>query len=129
MVFHAAHMYAVMVAHNSRKHSGIITGPDEMQALVWQGHRVAQLHHKGLEKRYKSIWHNASSSNPHISRTNAGTLHSPPPRQLFQSHMRTSIRPGSASGNINFTSADHIDSCPRWLGIPTTIDPDSDLDA
>ena len=71
-VFHAAHMYAVMVAHNSRKHSGIIIGPDEMQALVWQGHRVAQLHHKGLEKRYKSIWHNATSSSPHISRTNAG---------------------------------------------------------
>ena len=118
-VFHAVHMYAVMSAFNSRKHAGIASGTGAIEALIWNGHSTAQLYHRGLEKRYKSI----------ISRTNAGTLHSPPPRQLFQSHMRTPIGPRSASGPINFTSADDIDSCPRWLGIPTTIDPDSDLDA
>ena len=55
-VLHAVHMYAVYSAYNSRKKSGIITGPDAMSAIIWQGHRTAQLHHKGLEKRYKDLW-------------------------------------------------------------------------
>ena len=55
-VFHAVHMYAVMSAFNSRKHAGIASGTDAIEALIWNGHRTAQLYHRGLEKRYKSIW-------------------------------------------------------------------------
>ena len=67
----------------------------------------------------------------HDSRSNVGALRSHPriQRQMYHSSMRTPIGPRPPSGPITFTSADHIDSCPSWLGIPTAIDPDSDLDA
>ena len=59
-VFHAVHMFAVMSAYNSRKHAQIITDEDAVFNLIWEGHRTAQFYHKGLEKRYKGIWHNSN---------------------------------------------------------------------
>ena len=55
-IFHAVHMYAVMSAYNSRKHSHMISDENAIEALIWEGHRTAQLYHKGLAKRYQDIW-------------------------------------------------------------------------
>jgi hypothetical protein len=69
------------------------------------------------------------SSTSHIPRSNVGALRSHPRRQLYQSNIRTHTGPRAPSGPIRFTSAEHIDFCPSWLGIPAAIEPDSDLDA
>ena len=55
-VIHATHMYAVLSAVNSRRAKQIISGPDEAEALVWQGHRTAQVYSKPLQKVYANSW-------------------------------------------------------------------------
>ena len=56
MVFHACHMYAVQSAVRSRWKDQIITGPDAVEALIWQGHRTALALHSGLRRRYRNLW-------------------------------------------------------------------------
>ena len=74
-VFHAVHMYAVMRAHSSRKHSGYITGVSEVESLIYSGHRTAQLYHKGLRKRYREYAssHAAHSSNDSYSTSSSSS--------------------------------------------------------
>ena len=54
-VFHSVHMFAVMSAYNSRKHARVITEEETVGALIWEGHRTAQLYHRGLVNRYNGI--------------------------------------------------------------------------
>ena len=72
------HVYAVYSAYNSRKHAGKISGPDDMDDLIWSGHRTAQLVHSGLCNRYRNLYKRnfpeaESSSDSSSSTTSTGS--------------------------------------------------------
>ena len=69
-----------------------------------------------------------SSNITHILGSNVGALRRHPRRQMYNGSMRTPRGPRPSTVPMRFTSADHIDFCPSWRGISSTIDPDSDLD-
>jgi hypothetical protein len=58
MVFHVCHIYAVRrgVDIRHRVTGGAAGSDDQVEALVWNGHRTAALYHPGLAKRYSKIW-------------------------------------------------------------------------
>ena len=59
MIFHVCHIYAVKRAVDIRRRTreDLRGGAEELEALIWHGHRTAALYHGGLAKRYSQIWH------------------------------------------------------------------------
>ena len=57
MVLHVCHIYAVRrgVDIQHRGTNGAAAGDDQVEALVWNGHRTAALFHCGLAKRYRRL--------------------------------------------------------------------------
>ena len=82
VILRVVHVYAVMMAYNNRKHAQRITGPEEIDSLIWNGHSVAQLYHAGLRKRYSELWKTrysvASSSSSSSSSYSSSTSSTSP---------------------------------------------------
>ena len=59
MIFHVCHIYAVKRAVDIRRRTreDLRGGAEELETLIWHGHRTAALYHGGLAKRYSQIWH------------------------------------------------------------------------
>ena len=55
-IFHSVHMFSVLSVLNQRRASDSICIPEDVTAMIWQGHRTASLHHSSLRKRYREIW-------------------------------------------------------------------------
>ena len=57
MVFYVCHIYAVRrgIDIRHRVAGGTAASDDQVDALVWNGHRTAALYHRGLNRRYQRI--------------------------------------------------------------------------
>eukprot|EP00973_Karenia_brevis_P014737 2012532-Karenia_brevis.AAC.1 len=54
----ACHIYAVKRAVDIRRVGQEHTDTNDLQQLIWHGHRTAALYHSGLAKMYRKIWQN-----------------------------------------------------------------------
>ena len=82
-----------------------------------------------LDPRDSSVSGAASRTTSHHSHSSVGALRSLPRNHAYRRNMHIPTGPLTPSRPVTFSRADHIDYCPSWLGIPTVIDPDSDLEA
>ena len=58
-VLHACHMFAVKRAVDMRRREGTVSGPEQVNALIWQGYKTASMYHKGLAKKFIQMWTNS----------------------------------------------------------------------
>ena len=56
IVLHSCLVYAVREAVHQRRRSQAISGFECIGDLIWQGFRIASIHHNGLRRRIHSIW-------------------------------------------------------------------------
>ena len=54
-IYHAVHMYAVLHAYNGRRAKQCISGPEAVDALIWQGLKIASLQLPSLRETYNEI--------------------------------------------------------------------------
>ena len=55
LIFRACHVYATKRAIDIQRATGKVIDAYAAERLLWEGHRTAQMFHKGLATRYRKV--------------------------------------------------------------------------